>query len=207
MADIHRVYTAYCVLLDILKSRGLDVSEYEGFSKDHVARLYASNQMDLLLKTEGPPSKKVYVRYELERAPDLHKLTDLFFESNGTEPAILTTEDDLIVVAKDPANDSKTDLMTDFWESRKVFVSILSLSDLQFNKFKAALVPSSIEILSEDDAKAVRAKYHVTDLQQLPTISRYDALGVLMGIRPGQMCKIQRDSVAALSLDFYRVCI
>jgi DNA-directed RNA polymerase subunit H (RpoH/RPB5) len=205
MAENHRVYTAYCVMLDILKMRGVDVSEYEGFSSNDVARLHAANNMNLLFKGEG--GKKVYLRYELERAPDIHKLADLFFEPNGGEPAVLSSEDDLIIVANDSANDSKVDLMNDLWENRGIFMTVVSLDDLQFNKFKAALVPQSIRILTEEEAKEVRTKYYITDNGQFPTISRFDALGVLLGIRPGQLVKVERDSVAALTLDFYRVCI
>ena len=204
MSDIFRVYTAYCVLLDILKGRGFDVSEYEGFSKTQVAGMLASNQMDLLLKS---PSKKVYVRYELDRAPDLLKLSDQFFEPFAETPPVLGQEDDLIIVSKDGANESKIELMNDLWENRKLYIAIFSLADLQFNKFKAALVPPNMTILNEEESKLFRTKYFVSDLQQLPTISRYDPLASLLGMRPAQICKFERDSVAALTLDFYRVCI
>lgn len=204
MTDIFRVYTAYSVLLDILKGRGFDVSEYEGFSKTQVAGMMASNQMDLLLKS---PNKNVYVRYELERAPDLLKLADQFFEPFDETPPVLAHEDDLIVVSKDGANESKTEILNDLWENRKLYISIFSLADLQFNKFKAALVPSKIEILNEDELREFKAKYYILDLYQLPAISRYDPIASLLGVRPMQVCKFQRDSVAALTLDFYRVCI
>ena len=204
MSDIFSVYTAYCVLLDILKGRGFDVSEYEGFSKTQVAGMLASNQMDLLLKSS---SKKVYVRYELERAPDLLKLADQFFEPFEETPPVLTHEDDLIIVSKDGANDSKVEMMNDLWENRKVYMAIFSLADLQFNKFRAALVPSKIDILNEEEARDFKKKYYVQDLSQLPTISRYDPIASLLGVRPTQIVKFERDSVAALTLDFYRVCI
>jgi len=204
MSDIFRVYTSYCVLLDIMKGRGFDVSEYEGFSKTQVAGMLASNQMDLLLKS---PTKKAYVRYELERAPDLLKLADQFFEPFDEAPPVLDLQDDLIIVSKDGANDSKIELMNDLWENRKLYISIFSLADLQFNKFKAALVPPNMVILDEEAAKAFLAKFFVSDLTQLPTISRYDPLASLLGMRPNQICRFERDSVAALTLDFYRVCI
>jgi DNA-directed RNA polymerase subunit H (RpoH/RPB5) len=204
MSDIFSVYTAYCVLLDILKGRGFDVSEYEGFSKTQVAGMLASNQMDLLLKSS---SKNVYVRYELERAPDLLKLADQFFEPFEETPPVLTHEDDLIIVSKDGANDSKVEMMNDLWENRKVYMAIFSLADLQFNKFRAALVPSKIDILNEEEARDFKKKYYVQDLSQLPTISRYDPIASLLGVRPTQIVKFERDSVAALTLDFYRVCI
>jgi DNA-directed RNA polymerase subunit H (RpoH/RPB5) len=191
-------------MLDIMKSRGFDVSEYEGFSKTQVAGMMASNQMDLLLKSG---SKKVYVRYELERAPDLLKLADQFFEPYDENPPILAHEDDLIIVSKDGANDSKIETMNDLWENRKLYIAIFSLADLQFNKFKAALVPSKIEILNEEQTRAFKEKFYVLELTQLPTISRYDPIASLLGVRPMQICKFQRDSVAALTLDFYRVCI
>jgi DNA-directed RNA polymerase subunit H (RpoH/RPB5) len=205
MADIFRVFTAYSVLLEIMKSRGFDISEYEGFSKTQVAGMLASNQMDLMLKS---PTKNVYVRYELERAPDLLKLAEQFFEAFDETPPILTHDDDLIVVSKESVlNDSKIEILNDLWENRKLYISIFSLADLQFNKFKAALVPSKVDILNEEETREFKKKYYVMDITQLPTISRYDPIASLLGLRPTQICKFQRDSVAALTLDFYRVCI
>ena len=205
MSDIYRVFTAYTVLLDILERRGFDVSEYKGFSKAQVAGMIASNQMDLLLK--GGEGKKIYVRFELERAPELLKLADQFFDAFEEEPPVLTEQDDLIIVSKDGANDSKIEVLNDLWENRKLFITLLSLSDLQFNKFNAAYVPPSMTILNDEETKEMMVKFYVTELQQLPTMSRYDPIGLLLGIRPGQVCKIERESVAALSLDFYRVCM
>ena len=205
MSDIYRVSNAYTVLLDILKDRGFNVSEYEGFSKSQVASMIASNQMDLLLKSGG--GKKVYVRFELERAPELLKLADQFFDAFGEEPPVLMEHDDLIIVSKDGANDSKMEVLNDLWENRKIYVCLLSLADLQFNKFKAAYVPPTMTILNEEETKNMMAKFYVMELQQLPTMSRYDPMSLLLGLRPGQVCKVERESVAALSLDFYRVCM
>ena len=68
-------------------------------------------------------------------------------------------------------------------------------------------MPSNIKILNEDETREFKSKYFVQDLSQLPTINRYDPIASLLGVRPTQICKFQRDSVAALTLDFYRVCI
>ena len=202
--DIYKVFNGYRVLLEIVKLRGFDVSDYEGFSKAQIAGMLESNTMDLFFKKED---KKLYVHYELEKSPDLMKLAEQFYEPNDQQPAILTQQDDLFIVAKDNANDSKVELLNDLWENRKIFISVVSLADLQFNKFKAALVPPSFDILSEEETKEIKERFYIMDNQQFPSISRYDALGVLLGIRPGQVCKIQRDSVASLCLDFYRLCI
>ena len=75
------------------------------------------------------------------------------------------------------------------------------------SRVSPAYVPPAMTILKEEETKDMMAKFYVTELQQLPTMSRYDPMSLLLGLRPGQVCKVERESVAALSLDFYRVCM
>ena len=46
---------------------------------------------------------------------------------------------------------------------------------------------------------------HLTN-KQIPDISRFSPVAQLIGIRPGQICKIYRYSKTAINTDFYRVC-
>jgi len=50
-------------------------------------------------------------------------------------------------------------------------------------------------------------KYQIKSKTQLPEISRFDPQALVIGIRPGEICKIQRPSSTALTTDYYRVCV
>jgi DNA-directed RNA polymerase subunit H (RpoH/RPB5) len=41
----------------------------------------------------------------------------------------------------------------------------------------------------------------------LPEISRFDPQALVVGLRPGDICKIDRSSVTALNTNYYRICI
>jgi len=50
-------------------------------------------------------------------------------------------------------------------------------------------------------------KYNIRDLSQLPEVSRFDPQSLAICLRPGQVCKYTRKSVASLEHDYYRVCV
>ena len=41
----------------------------------------------------------------------------------------------------------------------------------------------------------------------IPEISRYDPVALALLMKPGEICKIQRQSRTAILSDFYRICI
>ena len=50
-------------------------------------------------------------------------------------------------------------------------------------------------------------KYQIRDKTQIPEISRFDPQALVVGVRPGNICYIQRSSITALTTDYYRVCV
>ena len=42
---------------------------------------------------------------------------------------------------------------------------------------------------------------------QLPEISRYDPVALVIGLRPGEVCKIIRPSPTAITTEYFRLCI
>ena len=64
-----------------------------------------------------------------------------------------------------------------------------------------------MEILESNEEVTFMKKYQVQSKTQLPEISRFDPQALVIGIRPGEICKIQRPSSTALTTDYYRVCV
>ena len=195
--NIAKVYASRNVLLDQLASRGFDVSEYNDYSIAHVGSMMDHGQLDLLLST--PSGKKIFVKYCLEGRPNLDKIVDDFF------PAILSPKDDLMLIVKDDLNDSATEFLESLWSSSGRFITVISMKRLQYNILKHVLVPPH-SILHADEREALLAEYRITP-QQLPEISRFDPVATVLGMRPGDICRIDRKSKTAMHSTYYRVCI
>jgi DNA-directed RNA polymerase subunit H (RpoH/RPB5) len=195
--NIAKVYASRNVLLDILTTRGFDVSDYNDYSIAHVGSMMEHNQLDLLLTSAT--GKKIFVKYCLEARPNLDKIVDDFF------PAILAPSDDLMLIVKDDLNDSATEFLEALWSSSGKFITVVSMKRLQYNILKHVLVPPHT-ILNADEKQALLTEYRITP-QQLPEISRFDPVATVLGMRPGDVCRIDRKSKTAMHSTYYRVCI
>jgi DNA-directed RNA polymerase subunit H (RpoH/RPB5) len=57
------------------------------------------------------------------------------------------------------------------------------------------------------DLEILMTKYKLKNLSQLPEISRFDPVALLIMLRPGQVCEINRKSATSVSTLYYRVCV
>jgi DNA-directed RNA polymerase subunit H (RpoH/RPB5) len=57
------------------------------------------------------------------------------------------------------------------------------------------------------DLEKLKQQYNLKSMNQLPEISRFDPVALLIELRPGQVCKIERDSVTSVDSVYYRVCV
>ena len=60
--------------------------------------------------------------------------------------------------------------------------------------------------MSESEIKSMKQLYNITDISEIPTISRYDPVALAIGMRPGEICKIERPSKTAIMTNYYRIC-
>ena len=199
MTTIETIYNARNNLLAILKTRGFDVSEYDGYNIGHVGTMAENGQLDLLLTSAA--GNKIFVKYNLDSKPNLAIMVEEFFH----EETILRPQDDLLVIIKDEVNDGLLELMEHLWDTQGVYVSVINIQRLQFNLLKHHDVPEFV-LLGEAEKEQLLAKYSITP-KQLPEIRRFDPVAVALGLRPGAICRIIRGSKAALTSNNYRVCI
>jgi len=190
-------------ILEILEERGFDISNYKGSSISEVHTMLQNNQLDMLVKTEDE-SKSAYVKYHLGktlRATNIYEyIEDLFNIDN-----ILQKKDDLVIIARDNANDSIQKLLRQIWIDDKIFITVIGLKSLQFNIMKHTLVPPH-RVMSQEEKQAVYTKYNIIHDQQIPDISRFSPPALAIGIRPGELCEILRPSKTAITAPFYRIC-
>ena len=205
---ITRIVKSRKNLLNILEKRDFDISDYANESVSQVQIMYQNDQLDMLMSKNddksGKDTKKVYVKYYLGKNLRINNIMD-FIDDLFSLDNVLNKDDDLIIVTKDPANDSMIKNLKQLWSSDKYYIIIFGIKNLQFNILDHDLVPPH-RVLSEEEKITVKKKYNISDDKQIPDISRFGPVSLAIGIRPGQMCEIIRPSKTAISAPFYRIC-
>ena len=193
-------------ILEVLKSRGFDTSKYQGFSISAAHEMYLNAQLDMLV-VHPETGKKVYVRYHDSKALRAANITDYVetYFGFGLADLVLGKSDDLIIITKDPANDSLKKAVSQVWAQSSAFISIIGVSMLQFNLLDHQLVPPH-RVLSEAEALIVKETHGIRTDLQIPGMSRFDPVALLLGVRPGQLCEITRPSRTAVTSKFWRIC-
>ena len=203
VGNAQSVYKSRQHLLDILATRGYDISSYAGASMNEVNTMISTKQLDMLL-SRTDPDRKLYVKYHLAkglRQNNIHEYLEELFQVDQ----VLTKQDEFIIIVKDEPNDSLVKILRNIWEQEGYFVTVLNLARLQFNILDHSLVPPHKK-LSVDEAEAVRKQYNITKDSELPDISRFSPVAQVIGLRPGDMCRIMRPSKTGISAPFYRIC-
>ena len=190
-------------ILEILDTRGFDITNYEGSSINEVHSIFQSKQLDMLL-TKTDKSKKIYIKYHLAKTLRQSNINDYIDDLFNIEE-ILTKKDDLVIIINEEPNDTINKLLNNIWEQDGIFIIVFNIKRLQFNILKHILVPEHI-VLSKEEEEKVKTRYNITDNKQVPDISRFSPVAQAIGIRPGEMCRIIRPSRTAITSDFYRIC-
>jgi len=192
------------VILQHLERQGYDISNYNEFSINEVNIMTQNKQLDMLLENTET-KKKVFIKYFLHKGLRDTYIYEMIEDLYNLEQ-ILSKDDMLIIVAKDDPNSSLQSFLKTIYSNEDVFTVVHSLKRLQFNILEHDLVPKHT-ILEESELIEFRKKYGITNNSQIPDISRFDPVALAIGMRPGEICHIQRRSKIAVFGDYYRVCI
>ena len=186
----------------MLEEQGFDISNYKGEHIQEVNLMNINDQLDMLIEKED---KKLYIKYHLNKTIRPATINE-FIEDLFTIEEILEKKDDLIIVTRDNVNDTLIKLLKKIWSNDGIFIRIINIKALQFNILKHDLVPKH-SILNEEETLEFKKKYNITSIRQIPDISRFSPVSLIIGIRPNEICKIERYSPTTIHSLFYRVCI
>ena len=79
--------------------------------------------------------------------------------------------------------------------------------DENFSNFSNAVAKAILASgVTEAEKIAVKRRYNIMDDKQFPDLTRFDPVALALGIRPGQVCQIDRPSKTAISAPYYRIC-
>jgi DNA-directed RNA polymerase subunit H (RpoH/RPB5) len=208
---ISHICTSRKIILELMEKQGYNIKDYANFSVNEVNSMKLNNQLDMLLETNNTNNdlnlikRKIYIRYYLGKAirpSNLQEMIDDLFILTET----LKKEDTLFIIIKDEINETLINELKHIWETDGIFIVIESIKRLQFNILNHTLVPDH-RLLSEKETQEIMIKYNITDKIQFPDISRFDPVARVIGLRPGQVCKIIRPSKTTITTEYYRVCI
>lgn len=200
-----KIYKSREVLVSVSKMLDYDTSGYDNFTSNEVHSMLSKKQLDMLLERNG---NKMYINYfniigkKLQKTNIRNMIDDLYYVEN-----ILNKDTDkLMIITNDDANDTIVSYLKDLWEQEHVHIIVMSIDRLQFNLLNHTLVPKHI-ILNNDEKDAFYKKYNILDDKQIPEISRFDPVSQIIGVQPGEICKIIRPSKTAITSDYYRICV
>lgn len=199
---VNQIYNSRKYILEILEERGFDIEDYSNFTVDEIHVMVQNQQLDLLLTTGA---KQVFVKYNVVKALRPNILYD-YVEDLFNIESLLTKTDELIIINKDEPNDTMLNTLKNIWINDGIKVSIINIERLQFNILKHKLVPQHT-ILTAVEAEEVRERYNITNDDMFPTISYFDPVCMVLGVRPDEICRIDRHSKTAIDGVFYRRCV
>ena len=199
---ITSIYKSRTNLLNMLKMQGYDVGQYDYFGMNEVHAMNTNRQLDMLVVNES--GQKAYVKYHLGKPLRRDNITEYVDDLYHLEKT-LSKSDSLIIVMKSEMNDTNIAVLNQIWEQDGIHIVIFSLDRLQFNILKHMYVPNHT-IMTEQETQAMMTRYNIASPDRLPNISRYDPVAMAIGMRPGQVCRIERFSKTAVSTPYYRVC-
>ena len=188
-------------LLDILETRNFNVSNYKNDGINEIGVLLEQDQLDMLCESSN---NKIYIKYYINKIlkpQNIYNIIeDLFYLEN-----ILEKKDDLIIVIKDEPNETLIQTIKDIWMNENIYISLINIKRLQFNILNHTLVPKH-SILNEKEEQEFRKQYNILDNNQIPSISYFDPVSLVLGIRPDNIVKIERYSRTSIYSLYYRIC-
>ena len=202
-SHIISIYKSRKHLLEILNERGFNITSYNNLSISEVSILAETEQLDMLLHNEKT-NKKIYVKYYINKVLKAQNVYDIVEDLFHLEN-ILTKKDDLMIITKDEPNDTLIQTIKDIWMSENIYIAAVNIKRLQFNILKHELVPNH-SILTKEEEDAFKKKYNILNNSQIPDISFFSPVSIVMGFRPDDIIKIIRKSRVAINTEFYRVC-
>lgn len=202
---IQTIYKSRNTILELLKEQSYDVSGYANFSINEIDAMNKSDQLDMLISRE-PNDEKIYIKYYLSAKQIRKENLDNLIEDLYSIENVLEKKDILIVIVNEEPNEPILNRVKYLYERDGIFVVLHNIARLQFNILKHALVPP-IKILNTTEVNTLKEEFNITNLKQLPEISRFDPQALAVCLRPGQVCRLDRKSITAMKTEYFRVCV
>lgn len=193
-------------LCEQLEERGYNMTQYKNFGSSEIHTLLKMEQLDMILENEKT-KRKCYVKYFIEKTLKKNQIEE-DIEHIFEEDKILKKEnnDEIIYITMDDPNDVLKKFLEQHYYHTKMFITVYNYNRLLYNVLEHSMVPKH-KVLTEDEKKTVYDKYNILNDSQVAEISRFDPVSIAIGLRPGELCEIERKSITAITSYYYRICV
>jgi DNA-directed RNA polymerase subunit H (RpoH/RPB5) len=199
------LYKSRNTIVELLEYQGYTIDNYMTFSINEIDAMYKNKQLDFLV-THQNNNTKTYIKYFLDSKQIKPNVLDEFIDELFHIETVLTKNDTLLIIVEDEPNDTIITKVKYLYDKMGIFVVLHRITRLQFNILNHNLVPKC-EILDDEEVQQLQKTYNITDIKKIPEISRFDPQALAMSLRPGQICKFDRNSATSMNYTYYRICI
>lgn len=215
------IYRSRGNILDMLETRKYDTKKYKNYSYDILTSLYDKHEqgkystlpelspLDIEVKSKSG-NERIIIKYRLDEkfknTGALKKLVNIIYDEHN-----LTDHDTLILFVVNailPKPNNFDNPSFNFCEEFRIqnrFVQVFGLENLLINISKHSFVPKHT-ILNDNEVANICEKYN-TSPDKLLKIHIQDPMAKFIGLRPGQVVKIDSYDAVTGHNTFYRVCI
>lgn len=200
------IYKSRSILCNHLERRGYNVDQYKNASITEVHLLLNTDDLDMMIQ-HVKTGRNCYVKYYIEKTLKKNKIEE-DVEQLFEEDKILNKDklDEIFYVTYDDPNDVLKKFLEEYYYKNKIFLIVYNYHRLLYNVLEHSMVPKH-RVLNEEEKNEIYKKYNITNDKQLAEISRFDPIALTIGIRPGELCEIERKSMTAISSLYYRICV
>jgi DNA-directed RNA polymerase subunit H (RpoH/RPB5) len=199
------LYKSRNTIVELLEYQGYNIDNHMTFSINEIDAMYKNKQLDFLV-THKNNNTKTYIKYFLDSKQIKPNVLDEFIDELFHIETVLTKNDTLLIIVEDEPNDTIITKVKYLYDKMGIFVVLHRITRLQFNILNHNLVPKC-EILDDEEVQQLQKTYNITDIKKIPEISRFDPQALAMSLRPGQICKFDRNSATSMNYTYYRICI
>ena len=186
-------------MLELLDDRKYDLDD--SYRIDDIFQFYnllKEKQIEIFCKHKEDTSKHIYIRFFTEGKNFQKK--DLISIVQG---ALENTENpnlNIILVLEDKPNST---VLKEMGRNEFKNVEIFTLKSLSINITKHSFVPKHV-LLNDEELKKLLNTYQCTK-SQLPRIDKKDPVACYYGMKPGDVCRIERPSETTGTYYYYRL--
>lgn len=199
LEQIDNIYRSRITILDLLESRGYDVTTYRKFSpaEIQIAATAGLAALNLTIKKKDDPEHTCLLMYIATNATSFTGLLDKKVAEGHKEIVAMTFVDNLekfhLIAAK-------------YYLLHNIPVFCFNIPKIVNNPINHVMVPKH-ELLPKEKHAELLEKLNMTSKKMLPFITSADPIIRCIGGLPGDIVHIERPSPSAGVYDVYRLVV
>jgi DNA-directed RNA polymerase I, II, and III subunit RPABC1 len=206
--DINLLYTIYTNLYDMLKDRNYDISKMKMYNTiDEFKKQFKNVEepdvsvLKFILSKNDNKDDKISIFWNDDEKIGIRVLKSNMEDMNkkGVKRGILIVKYSMSTFAKKSIDEFNQNQSNMYFET-------FDYSELMMNITKHVLVPKHI-VLTEDEVTALKDKYSLKRITQLPKLHKTDPMTKYFGLMPGNVVKVVRNNPIGSKYITYRIVI